>query len=126
MIRQVVVGLYHTAGTSEDVCNRLKYEGVPAAHVSLVRLREHDPLPASMAAQAQGYAGDPLFGGIVLKRFGERIGDGEAAVCVDAESDDEVRIAVGTMRQYEPIGVELLEPAEVESFLRAETAKVPQ
>lgn len=125
MIHQVVVGLFRTAGTAEDAVNRLKYEGVPEADIELVRLRESGPMPRIMAAEAQGYAGDPFWGNIVLKRFGERIGDGEAAVRVDAQSPDEVRIAVGTMRQYTPLGIELLEPGEVEGFLRAEKAKPP-
>lgn len=125
MIQQVVVGLYATSGTAEDVVNRLKYEGVPAADIALVRLRTHDRLPASMEAEARGYAMDPLFGSIILKRFGDRIGDGEAAVCVEAQSEDEVRMAVGTMRQYVPIGIELMPPDEVEAFLREEKAKTP-
>lgn len=125
MIHQVVVGLYPTSGTAEDVCNRLKYEGVPEGDIALIRLRDRDPMPRTMAAEAQGYAGDPFWGNIVLKRFGERIGDGEAAVRVEAGSSDEVRIAVGTMRQYVPIGIELLEPAEVAAFLREEQAKTP-
>jgi hypothetical protein len=123
MTSQVVVGLFYTSGTAEDVRNRLKFQGLPAGDIAVRQVRSNDPLPPAMAAAARGYAGDPFFGSIILKKFGDRIGDGETAVIVAAQSDDEVRIAIATMRLYTPVAVELLEPAEVDTLLRKEPAK---
>jgi hypothetical protein len=123
MAEQTVIGLFYTSGGAQDVANRLKYEGVPAADIALRQLHETSPLPPTMVAEAQGYAADPFWGSLILKKFGDRIGDGETAVCVRARDADTARVAVGTMRQYVPVAIELVAPDEVEAFLAEEQAK---
>ncbi|HZT50603.1 MAG TPA: hypothetical protein VFA22_01650 [Stellaceae bacterium] len=118
MLQDVVIGLFYTSGTAQDVAHRLRFEGVPEPDIEVRQLRASDPLPPTMATSAAGYRSDAFWGGIILKKFGERIGDGETAVCVHSQSADETRIAVGTMRQYQPIGIELVTPAEEADFLR--------
>src|ERR1700686_5425591 len=105
MNSQIVIGLFYTSGTAEDVRNRLKSQGVPDADIAVRQIRDYDRVPPDMAREARGYAGDPFFGTVILKKFGDRIGDGETAVIVAAQSDDEVRVALGTMRQYTPVAV---------------------
>lgn len=123
MSGKIVIGLFYTSGTAEDVKKRLTYEGVPGNHIGFRQLRESDPLLPTMLAEAQGYAADPFWGSIVLKKFGDRIGDGETAVIVRADGEDEERVAIGTMRQYTPIAIELVAPEEVDPFLVEEQAK---
>jgi hypothetical protein len=118
MGREVVIGLYYTSGNAEDVVHRLRYEGVAEADIALRQLRRNDPLPPTMATSPEGYRSDLFWGRLVLKKFGERIGDGETAVCVHAQSSDESRIAVDIMRQYQPIDIERVSPEEEEQFLR--------
>jgi len=118
MAQPVVIGLFYTAGTASDVLNRLKSEGVPADHIAMRQLRRSDPLPPTMVAQAHGYAAGPFWGSLVLKKCGDRIGDGETAVCVHPTSENESEVAVGTMKQYVPIGIELISPEEEAAFLQ--------
>lgn len=123
MTENIVVGLYHTAGTADDVRNRLLTEGLRDTAVVVRRLRDVAPMPANMAAEAQGYSADPFFGSFILKRFGDPIPNGETAVCVSASSEDEVDGIVSLMRQYMPVTIEILSAEEIEAFLQEEKKK---
>jgi hypothetical protein len=125
MTTRIRIGLYHKAGTGADISNRLRTEGIRAEDIAVRRLRDVAPMRANMAGEARGYASDPLFGNFILKRFGDPIPNGETAVCVDVSSKDEVRATVDLMRQYVPVGIEILSAGEIESFLAAERKKPP-
>ena len=118
MVHPIVIGLYHTAGVATDVLNRLKSEGVPENRVMVQQLRRSDPLPPTMGTQTQGYGDDSFWGGFLLKKLGDRIGDEETAVCVRPASQNEMEVTVGTMKQYVPIGIELISSEEEVAFLQ--------
>ena len=122
MAERIVVGLFDAIGTAEDVRNRLIYEGVPDADIGLRVMKQVEPLPPSMAPETNKFAVDILFSTTVSEKYAPLIRNGETAVCVHAQSEEEAEVAINTMRQFAPIEVDCLDPAEEPSFV-AEHAK---
>ncbi|HKW55624.1 MAG TPA: hypothetical protein VJO12_18185 [Stellaceae bacterium] len=112
MAERIVVGLFDAIGTAEDVRNRLIYEGVSDADIGLRVLKEAEPMPPTMAPETSKFAVDILFSTTVSEKYAPLIHNGETAVCVHAQSDDEAETAINTMRQFAPIEVDCLDPAE--------------
>src|SRR5205807_8611034 len=98
MAPRFVVGLFESKGIAEDSCNRLKYQGVPEADISLVLLREFaSPVPAAVSSELEGLAVDPLILGNVRESYAPYIRNGETAVFVQAHTDADVEQAVLTL-----------------------------
>jgi hypothetical protein len=103
---QFVIGLFPSKGIAEDACNRLRHEGVPEQHISLMLLHETaEPVPQAVRPELAALSVDPLIVGDARRSFVRFIRNGETAVFVRAHSDDEAEIAVGTLRQYAPIRI---------------------
>ena len=107
-----VVGLFETKGIAEDACNRLKYEGVPPAQISLLRMHETAAVPAAMTPELAALEVDPFIVGDVRESYAPYIRNGETAVFVRAHSEAEVDLAVDTIRQYSPIKIKVVTPTE--------------
>ena len=125
MAERIVVGLFEAIGTAEDVRNRLIYEGVSDADIGLRVLKEVEPLPPSMAPETSKFAVDILFSTTVNEKYAPLIHNGETAVCVHAQSDEEAETAINTMRQFAPIEVDRLALPEEEEALLKEKAAAP-
>jgi hypothetical protein len=125
MAARIVIGLFDAIGTAEDVHHRLIYEGVSDADIGLRVLKEVEPMPPSMAPETSKFAVDILFSTTISEKYAPLIHNGETAVCVHAQSDEEAETAINTMRQFAPIEVDCLDPAEEPSFIaeRAKAAK---
>jgi hypothetical protein len=124
MAERIVVGLFDAIGTAEDVHNRLVYEGVPDADIGVRVLKQVEPLPASMAPETSKFAVDILFSTTVSEKYAPLIHNGETAVCVHAQSEEEAEVAINTMRQFAPIEVDCLDPAEERAFVAAHKGAV--
>ena len=117
MAERIVIGLFDALGTAEDVRNRLVYEGVGEADIGLRVLKQAEPLPSSMEVETSKFAIDLLFTTTLREKYAPLIHNGETAVCVRAHSDEERETAINTMRQFAPIEVDCLDPAEELSFV---------
>jgi hypothetical protein len=122
MAERIVIGLFDAIGTAEDVRNRLIYEGVPEADIGLRVLKQVEPLPSSMAPETSKFAVDILFSTTISEKYAPLIHNGETAVCVRAQSDEELETAINTMRQFAPIEVDRLAPADEEALLQEKAA----
>ena len=107
-----VVGLFESKGIAEDAINRLRYEGVPEDSIFPVLIRETAPLPAAVSPAIDALSVDPLVIGNVRETFAPFIRNGETAVFVRTDSEDEVDLAVGTIRQYAPIKIRVVSSGE--------------
>jgi hypothetical protein len=112
MAHKFVVGLFQSKGIAEDAINRLKYEGVPPEYISELLLQEIAPLPQAVEPAIDALSVDPLIVGNVRETFAPHIHNGETAIFVRAHSEDEVDLAVGTIRQYSPIKIKVVTPTE--------------
>ena len=107
-----VVGLFESKGIAEDAINRLRYEGVPEGHIFPMLIRETAPLPAADSPAIDALSVDPLVVGNVRETFAPFIRNGETAVYVRAHSEDEVDLAVATIRQYAPVKLRVVSSGE--------------
>jgi hypothetical protein len=112
MALRFVVALFESKGIAEDSCNRLRTEGVPAADISLLLLRETAPLPAPVEPAIEALSVDPLLVGKVRESFAPFIRNGETAVFVRAHSEAEIDLAVDTVRQYAPLRIRVVSADE--------------
>ena len=107
-----VVGLFESKGIAEDAINRLRYEGVPDGNIFPMLIRETAPLPAAVSPAVEALSVDPLVVGNVRETFAPFIRNGETAVFVRTHSEDEIDLAVGTIRQYAPIKIRVVASGE--------------
>ena len=112
MAHKFVVGLFQSKGIAEDAINRLKYEGVPPEYISELLLHETAPLPQAVEPAIEALSVDPLIVGNVRETFAPHIHNGETAIFVRAHSEEDVDLAVGTIRQYGPIKIKVVTPTE--------------
>jgi len=112
MALKFVVGLFESKGIAEDAINRLRYEGVPDGNISPLPIRETAPLPAAVSPAIEALSVDPLLVGNVRETFAPFIRNGETAVFVRAHSEEEVDLAVATLRQYAPIKIRVVAGGE--------------
>ena len=109
MAVELVVGLFETRGIAEDACNRLKYEGVPAADISLLLLREFaEPIPQAVKAEVEGLSVDPMIIGNVRRTYAEHLHNGETAIFIAVRSEADIDFAASVIRLYAPIRISLV------------------
>jgi hypothetical protein len=112
MAGRTVVGVFQSEGIAEDARNRLKTEGVPDSDIVLKVLKEIGPIPEVMEPELDaGFLG-PLMLGNFREDFAHCIRNGETLLCVLAPTDERVELAVDTLKQYAPIEVKVVPPAE--------------
>lgn len=109
MAVKFVVGLFASKGIAEDSCNRLRTEGVPARDIALLVLRQTAQTREveTVADELEALAVDPLVFGNTCETFAPYVRNGETAVFVRGHSEADVELAVGTIRQYAPIRIEV-------------------
>ena len=112
MAPRIVVGVFQSEGIAEDARNRLKTEGVSAGDVVLKVLKEIGPIPSTMEPELGVSFLGPVILGNFRKSFAHYIRNGEMLVCVQALTDEQVELAVGTLKQYAPIEVRVVSSAE--------------
>ena len=112
MALKFVVGLFQSKGIAEDAINRLRYEGIPAEYISELLLHATAPLPQAVEPAVAALSVDPMVVGNVRESYAPFIHNGETAVFVRAHDETEVDLAVGTIRQYAPIKIKVVTPAE--------------
>jgi hypothetical protein len=113
MALKFVVGLFESKGIAEDAVNRLKYEGVPATNVFVLLMHETTAgVPAAMTPELAALEVDPLVVGNVRETYAPFIHNGETAVFVRAHTEDEVDVAVATIRLYAPIKIKVVASGE--------------
>jgi hypothetical protein len=113
MALKFVVGLFESKGIAEDAVNRLKYEGVPATNVFVLVMHETTAgVPAAMTPELAALEVDPFVVGNVRETYAPFIHNGETAVFVRAHTEDEVDVAVATIRLYAPIKIKVVASGE--------------
>jgi len=112
MALRFVVGLFESKGIAEDAVNRLKTEGVPAQHVSLLLLHETASVPAAVEPELAALSVDPMVVGDVRESYAPYIRNGETAVFVRAHVEDEIDLAVATIKLYAPIRIRVVTAGE--------------
>ena len=110
MALSYVVGLFATRGIAEDACHRLQTEGVPGRDIALEMLQRTAPVPQTMEPELEALTIDPFVWGDVHKTYVQYISNGETVIVVRAESDDDIDLAVNTIRQYAPMRIRVVEP----------------
>ena len=108
MTAQIVVAVFDSFGIAKDARNRLRTEGVPDEDIAVRVLRGTAPTPRSMEPEPEALSVDPLIWGNVKETFARSIHNGETAVMVRTLSEEEVDFAAMTMRQYEPLAIEVM------------------
>ncbi|MBV8521409.1 MAG: hypothetical protein JOY71_04650, partial [Acetobacteraceae bacterium] len=103
-----VVALFRSSGIAEDARNRLKTEGVPGNEIALKILKPTGPIPPTVADELEALAVDPLVWGNVRDTFATFIRNGETAVLVRAATDEQVKFAADTLRQFTPIALDIV------------------
>jgi hypothetical protein len=105
---RIVVGVFESEGIAEDARNRLTTEGMPAGDIILKVLKEIGPIPEVMDAELDaGFLG-PVILGNFREDFAHHIRNGETLVCVQAWSDEQVELALDTLKQYGPLEVKVM------------------
>jgi hypothetical protein len=107
-----VVGLFASKGIAEDAINRLRYEGVPEGNVFPMLIHVTAPPPSVVPPGSDTLSVAPLVVDHVRDTFAPFIRNGETAVYVRAHSEDEVDLAVATIRQYAPIKIRVVSSGE--------------
>jgi hypothetical protein len=112
MAARIVVGVFQSEGIAEDARNRLQTEGVPAGDMVLKVLKEIGLIPEAMEPELDaGFLG-PMMLGNFRQDFAQHIRNGETLLCVRAPTDEWVELAVDTLKQYAPLEVKVVPPAE--------------
>jgi hypothetical protein len=112
MTQRFVVGLFETKGIAEDAANRLKTEGVLAQHISLLVMHETAPLPAAVEPELAALSVDPFVVGDVRRTYAPYLHNGETAVFVRAHVEDEVDLAVATLKLFAPARIRVVTAGE--------------
>jgi hypothetical protein len=112
MAASIVVGVFQSEGTAEDARNRLKTEGVPDSDIVLKVLKEIGPIPEVMEPELDaGFLG-PLMLGNFRQDFAQHIRNGETLLCVQTPTDERIKLAVATLKQYAPIEIKVVPVGE--------------
>ena len=108
MALHLVVGLLHSSGIAEDAVHRLITEGVAPRNIAHRVLKEVSPIPPALEPELAALEVDPLVIGNARQTFARFIRNGETAVFVQAQTDEEVEFAATTIKQYAPITIEVV------------------
>ena len=109
---RLVIGLFHSSGIAEDAVHRLITEGVAARNIAHRVLKEAGPVSPTLEPELAALEVDPLVVGNERETFARFIRNGETAVFVRAQTDEEVEFAATTIKQYAPITIEVVPLAE--------------
>jgi hypothetical protein len=105
---RLVVGLFPASGVALDAYHRLHTEGFAQNRLAYRVLEEAGPVPASVDAELQALQIDPMVLGNARHTFARFIRNGETAVFVQVEGDDEARSAADILSLYAPLAVDTL------------------
>jgi hypothetical protein len=108
----LVVGLFPSSGIALDAVHRLITEGVAPRNIAHRVLKEVGPIPSTLEPELAALEVDPLVIGNARQTFARFIRNGETAVFVQAQTDEEVEFAATTIKQYAPITIEVIPLAE--------------
>jgi hypothetical protein len=108
----LVVGLFPSSGIALDAVHRLITEGVAPRNIAHRVLKEVGPIPSTLEPEFAALEVDPLVIGNARQTFARFIRNGETAVFVQAQTDEEVEFAATTIKQYAPITIEVIPLAE--------------
>ena len=111
MATRLVIGLFESSGIAEDACNRLKTEGVPASEIAFKVLSAIGPIPSTMEPELDAEFLSPVILGNFRDTFAPYIRNGETLVCVRALTDEQVELAVDTLKLYTPLQVGVASPS---------------
>ena len=104
----LVVGLFPSSGIALDAVHRLITEGVAPRNIAHRVLKEVGPIPSTLEPELAALEVDPLVIGNARQTFARFIRNGETAVFVQAQTDEEVEFAATTIKQYAPITIEVI------------------
>src|SRR5690349_19212867 len=102
MASRLVVGLFHSSGIAEDAVHRLITEGVAPHDIAHRVLKEINPGPP-LGPEFAALEVDPLVIGNVRDSFAQFIRNGETAVFVQTQTDEQVEFADDVLKQYAPL-----------------------
>jgi hypothetical protein len=108
MPQEIVVGLFRTEGTAEDVRNRLLQQGVPAEDIELRQLAHDTVLPPKVVQQGMFSFMDWLFGEDLPQRYGVHVTNGETALSVRGRDAAEREATIATMRLFAPLTIDVV------------------
>jgi hypothetical protein len=108
----LVVGLFHSSGIALDAVHRLITEGIAPQEIARKVLKEVGPIPLPVQAELAALDVDPLVVGNARQSFAHFIRNGETAVFVRAQTDEQVELAADVLKQYLPITIEVVPLAE--------------
>lgn len=112
MALRLLVGLFPSSGIGEDAVHRLITEGVAPRNIAHRVLKEIGPIPPIVNQEVALLALDPLVFGNVREGFAQFIRNGETAVFVEAQTDEEVAFAATILKHYAPIRIEIVPLAD--------------
>jgi len=112
MAAKIVVGVFQSEGIAEDARHRLHSEGVPDEDVVLKVLKEIGPIPSTMDPELNADFLGPIILGNFRESFASHIHNGETMVCVNALTDEQVELAVDTLKLYAPVEVKVVDRPE--------------
>ena len=112
MMAQLVIGLYQSSGIALDAYHRLHTEGVPAYRLAHHVIKEIGPAPDVLQPELQALQIDPMVLGDAKNTFAPLIHNGETAVFVQVDDDEEAAFAVDILKLYAPVAVETMALSE--------------
>ncbi len=108
MADRYVVGLFASSGIALDAYHRLHTEGFATSRTAHRVLKEIGPVPSTVAPELQALQIDPMVLGDARHTFARYIRNGETAVFVRVDSDQEAAAAADILSLYTPVAVETL------------------
>ena len=112
MALRLVIGLFPSSGIAEDAVHRLITEGLAPRNIAQRVLKESGPIQPALGPQVAALEIDPQMIDNVREGFARLIRNGEAAVFVQAQTDEEVDFAATTLKQYAPVTIEVVPLAD--------------
>jgi hypothetical protein len=107
MPARYVVGLFPTGGIALDAFHRLHTQGFAMARIAYRVLQEVAPITPPVAAELEALQVDPLVLGDARNTFARFVHNGETAVFVQVQDDEEAHAAAEILQLYAPLGVEM-------------------
>lgn len=108
MAARLVVGLFPASGVALDAYHRLHTEGFPENRLAHRVLKEVGPPPLTVQAELQMLQIDPMVLGDAQHTFTRFIHNGETAVFVQVDTDEEATAAADILALYAPLAVETI------------------
>jgi hypothetical protein len=107
MATRLVIGLFPSSGVPEDAVRRLITEGIAPLEIAYRVLKEVFPVPPTLGPELAALDIDPLMVGNARQSFAQYIRNGETAVFVRAQTDEQVEFASDVLKLYLPITIEI-------------------